>query len=547
MTDKKKKKGRPQAPTTLRIGLYDPGMTPLHRAGLGGLAATLLNLSKDNAPGSWTVERDHVELDWSEEGGPGELLDFVLQEGLKIDDTYGIIDFPAFKNRLGASPSLEARLTIQGAMMGTMLQHGKSRSLGSERLLVLDPERHASPRSYRPMEKFNHQGTAQDLSKALGAKGSDTVRIAGWAYPGAVEKHPGKSWSRMEMSASALLCLCFAPVGTFSFPVRSRLRKSMRSGALIIPMVKDLLRFARVRRQMAGFDAATLQVSSAADAGLMIAVAMHDGMRRAHTRGHEFLTLMTFGVQVWASQQKTRTEVIVMSTPEPRALAIYAHCAQLPQFQTRHVKGKKGYFYATSPVREAISDALAEGRRWYDGVAEAYIRADSSTRAAFHYHTERTGLHAMTQFSQSLYDNERLFVEVCHRAMNQIYGSLGSRAEANQTDFSAKAKTEMTKIRSSLLRAKNADTLRDALIQFWSKASRQKVATNLALKRSVQLEEDGSSQELPGWQVILPMLRDEEWRHARNLALVALISYGGVAQSSDEDDTEEVEDAEETS
>lgn len=538
-----------EPPTSLRIGLFDPGMTPLHRAGLGGLAATLQRLVEKDFPGSWVVEEDHITLEW-EKDKTETFFEQLLLKGLEIQkpESVGIIDFPALRDRLGVSASYEARLVHQEALMGTLLQHGKSRSLDSAKFLVLDPDNQKQQKSYRPMLDFNHRQQASAIVKALKPSGSSTVSIVGWAYPGAVEKHPGKSWSRMETSAGEFLALCFAPVGTLSFKVRSRLSGQRHAYALVVPVVSDLKRFGRFRSQFARFDAAQFHVSSPSDAGLMIASAMHMGLAQARHRHHQFLQVMTFGTQPWASQQKTRTKVMYLTIPEERTLALYRFVVSLIEFQPQLRKGKNNStFYSISPVREAITEALAEGKPWYAGLVDAYIAADSSLRNVFHYMNERRGLHAMINHPESLEQQERLFIEVCHNAMRQIYGSVAGRTKEANTDFGRKAEVEMTKIRSSLLRAKNEDTLRDALVEFWAKASREKVRSNSALrKKIVTTNEEGEEVERSGWEVLLPMLDNKNWRKARQLALLSLLSYSGVEQP-DEDDTQDTAESDDSS
>ncbi len=530
-------------PTSLKIGLYDPGMTPLHRAGLGGLAASLLSLKVSDYPGQWDVQETYVELTW-EEGKANEFFEKLLSEGLAIQDpkSIGIIDFPAFKNRLGHSASYEARLAYQDALMGTFLQHGKSRTLGSEKVLVLDPEAQKRQRSYRPMESFKHQQQAKDIVGALSPKGTNDIRIAGWAYPGAVEKHPGKSWSRMEVSVGAFVALCFAPVGTFSFKVVSNIDRKRRAYALVVPVVSDLKRFGRFRRRFAKFDASQMYVSSASDAGLMIAAAMHSGFEFASRQRQEFLQVMTLGTQPWASQQKTRTKVMYINEPDERTLSLYRFVMGLAQFQPKKIQGKNGYFYAISPVREAITEALAEGVPWYESVIDTYTSADSELRNRFHQY-EQGGLSAMIEYPESLSQREKLFVEVCHKAMGQLYWSVRERGEAQGTNVDRKLEVELTKIRSSLLRAKNEDTLRDALVDFWAKASRDKVQQNSVLGRTIKVQnKSGEVLEMSGWEVILPMLEDQNWKKARQLALIALLSRSTRSSSDgDEEDLSEEE------
>ena len=64
----------------LTIDLFEPGMSPLHRAGLGGLACTLRWIEEtgepiERPPGSWTVDDRAVTLRWgAARRGPAAFL-----------------------------------------------------------------------------------------------------------------------------------------------------------------------------------------------------------------------------------------------------------------------------------------------------------------------------------------------------------------------------------------------------------------------------------------------------------------------------------------
>jgi CRISPR-associated protein Cas8a1/Csx13 len=86
-------------------------------------------------------------------------------------------------------------------------------------------------------------------------------------------------------------------------------------------------------------------------------------------------------------------------------------------------------------------------------------------------------------------------------------GKLGQRATSEHTSFSSLANKEAEKLRTSLARCKNAETLRETIIDFWSRA--------------------GSNRSLRGKGLadLLRLFDDSNWKKARDLALLALISY----------------------
>ena len=120
----------------LVIGLGDPGMTPLLRAGLGGLAASLRATALDQAPkaqwpspvllgpGVATVEPERVTLTWGK-GSREEVLEALFAASFRISKPYGLIDLPgAYDPQRPPAPALG--VAMQTALKKTFLQHGKT-------------------------------------------------------------------------------------------------------------------------------------------------------------------------------------------------------------------------------------------------------------------------------------------------------------------------------------------------------------------------------------------------------------------------------------
>jgi len=62
-------------------------------------------------------------------------------------------------------------------------------------------------------------------------------------------------------------------------------------------------------------------------------------------------------------------------------------------------------------------------------------------------------------------------------------------------------------MRTALVRSKNAETLRETVVDFWSRAG-----TNEGLQGDGLLK-------------LLPLFNEKNWRRTRDLALLALVSY----------------------
>lgn len=110
---------------------------------------------------------------------------------------------------------------------------------------------------------------------------------------------------------------------------------------------------------------------------------------------------------------------------------------------------------------------------------------------------------------------ERTFIAACHEAWRRRLGKLGERSRRENTSFPALVNREQEKLRVALSRCKNAATLRETVVDFWSRA--------------------GSVKELHDhWQEVLALLDERNWRKGKDLALLALASYKPA--SRDEED-----------
>lgn len=107
-------------------------------------------------------------------------------------------------------------------------------------------------------------------------------------------------------------------------------------------------------------------------------------------------------------------------------------------------------------------------------------------------------------------ESERLFIRVCHESWRKRMGKLGARAlneSLGDAGFRRLAGKEAERLRTSLAHSKNADTLRETVIDFWARSGVNEF-----------LQGDG-------WAKLLPLFSEKNWRKAKDLALLALISY----------------------
>src|SRR5262249_41890462 len=128
---------------------------------------------------------------------------------------------------------------------------------------------------------------------------------------------------------------------------------------------------------------------------------------------------------------------------------------------------------------------------------------------------ERGGLHAMIS-DESMWDTtgEHLLVQAVHEALGGRYGQIAKENQKNPVAMKHRFRGEYDRWGLAFAGAKTPDHFRKVLCDLLSRAGQ-----NAVLQKQ--------------WQQVLPMIRAENWQHARDLALLALCSYPG----RDEPDT----------
>lgn len=493
--------------------LHRPGMTALHRVGLAGLYMTLDAFDRDadakeelaEAGLGWTLEERRVTLDFDDEQ-TDKALRKLMELAFQLDG--GFFRLPGLER--GTPPTLEQKWLLYQALLGTFLQFGPHRPTGKKDALVIEiDEQQMRIPGFAPIQKYRHQEAHKDF---LGKKGAlaEQVELVGWLYPGGSQRHVQWKDSYLEEPAELAFCLLFAPVGAIFFQVASRHSGRKARTALVLPTVSDLRSYSTLRRSLAAKGVLALTAASPTDAALQLAVMAQGQGLAEHLDGP--IRVMAFGIVTWNEKQKSRTASCAVTPAQlpgmanyQRASAIFKNHWQIIKAKTDrkgNVKEPEHAFVRPFTAREIIADNIANRRPWHARFAE--YMTGKETRISLQF--ERKELFQMTQEADYDHPNERIFIQACHEAWRRRLGQLGDRSRREHISFSRLAGGEYEKLRVALARCKNATTLRAALTDFWSRA--------------------GSLPSLQkGWGAILPLLEENDWRKARDLALLALASY----------------------
>jgi CRISPR-associated protein Cas8a1/Csx13 len=163
---------------------------------------------------------------------------------------------------------------------------------------------------------------------------------------------------------------------------------------------------------------------------------------------------------------------------------------------------KSRFFISTSLARGLIGDNIASAREWFRGFA--LLLGSKELARIVRY--ERGGLKQMVEQAHWTNEADKRLVEAVHAAIRNRYGALAAQAKARGENI--RFDREFERMRTGLMRAKNAQTLRAELADLFARGG---------LNRTLQKD----------WKEILPLFSGSDWQRARDLALLGLASYTG--------------------
>lgn len=504
----------------LTLALNHPGLTPMLRAGLGGLASALREiLSIDSPTSKWPapvriadgeaiVEPGEVRLKFGPKG-PVAFFRELLKRSFAIEKP-GVIRLAGTIPSNGEWPAVLAAAQ-QRAYKRTFLQHGSTtKPAEKKKILQFDDGESVHRLELTPFVSFAHQASAMKLIEE--AIDSNSVRLAGWVYPGASQRHVGFPATTCDYHVVEAIAGLFAIIGTVS------LIGAGGRGVLVIPVPVDLLKFAKKRPVLSPRKVSDVTVTGAGDAVLHVQLGLHMADRRSDGTGVGALHAVLFKTLAWAKQQKSRSYTVTLdelSLSELQQYEAIVHSLEhriVARSDEDELDDGDDYFIATSALRGFVTENIANRRKWYHRFAVATV-GEKKPRF-IHYYRERDGLGALYQeerkgliaMEKYLEDHELALVRSVHIALRQRFAQIAEDSSDVKATMVNRFDGEREKWRLAFSGSKTLDQIRAALADLWSRA--------------------GSNKELQeNWQKVLPLLREPNWQAARDLALVALASY----------------------
>ncbi len=515
---------------SLTCDLFAPGMTPLHRAGLGGLVSTLhwidKNLPEAERPlGQWIFDERSVILSWEDDERAKPFFDRLFNLAFQIQE--GLIHLPGQYGEL--PPPLEVRAALHEGLLLSFYAHGPT-SRGSETAIESTYKVDDKPVSYRylPLSWYKHQNTqgrgkGKDGSALMVDSLTEQIGLTSALFPGAIQRHAAHPASQATQSAELALPLLFAPVGTMALKaggkkVNDRGNRKFKSGAaLLIPDLNTLSKAEYFLPTIIPRNVRDCQIANVADAALQAEIRL----RSRNLLDHETLSGLRC---VWCcptdwnsrlQPPSAVTEVSIDTTDTALDQFEVAMAGLTPPSPRKNKKGE--YFWPKSYTRPFIAENLTSGRRWYAGFSRLMTAKDQTMKKPKPIRDflkfEKGGLYTMTEEIQWDHPGEEIIVRAVHEAMRRRYGRIAAENARNQAAMKNRMTREYERQRLAFVGAKTANALRHALADLWSRAG-----SNSALRQA--------------WPRVLPLLGNEKWQLTRDLALIALASYQGKEQEN---------------
>jgi CRISPR-associated protein Cas8a1/Csx13 len=508
----------------LSIGLFDPGMTHLHRVGLAGLFMTLSALEK-RSDVDWALASRSVRMSW--DCPTEELFTWLLSNafGFRKD---GLVDFAAHRSLRLSDLN---RVHLHKALLDSFLQHNKQNKIpkGATRRLVLDLDGKPVFLEYRPMlTSYAHADAAKILVNSRGRLRAG-ITVKGWLFLGAAQRHTAWQATEVKEPPSRALCLLFAPAAALYYRLYHRglvgRRDRRLDVAVVLPHLTDLSSYARSYERYLRSPVDRLHADGLSDAALNALLTLKAGSALGEL-GVTGCTVITMGTAPWSSQQRTRTGVLDLEDVSAERVDSFEYAIRsLPNRvvikQDRPTAARpfpeSHFFVAASSVRGLVAENIVHGRDWFAGFT-SLMRSKEQAKAVFY---ERGGLRKMVEEYREQGKIERHFIEAVHDAVRNRYGALAARAK--QLGENIRFDREFERMRTGLLRAKNRATLRAEIADLLARGG-----LNQSLRKN--------------WPDILPLVTGPDWQRARDLALLALASYTG--RGAQEIEATRVEDSE---
>ncbi|VEP14465.1 CRISPR-associated protein Csx13 [Hyella patelloides LEGE 07179] len=531
--------------TELTLSIFDPNTLLPHRAGIAGLALALSVINPDDVPFSWEVTEDTVSLSWDSEKTSDKFAVLsLMQQTYRIQDGY--LDVPAL------NLDQQGKYTFSEGVARSFLQHGSQRIQNKNPVnltFLVDEGQPEISHSFQKLEecyfardevcfkarkKIYDEALAQyekdkleydkekknrktdkkkpkkprlkqpfeGLQEAFNTKGKFEVEISvkGANLPGLVECF---AHGYYQESPEGWLALLFLPLAC-SFYQLSKNHSGYRS-AVVIPEVKNIFEWVKRRKIYSGSTYRNFRSSSAGESGLRFLL-QEKLIEDNKLWRVDYCEVYQLGKQQWDGSQSYLKQAVYRVQVDDEILDLYDSARQFfkPQIRTND-KGET--WLAISQVLPWLCDNLITGKPWYLGFYEFQKQNKLY---------ERKGLVSMSQYLDAL---EQTFFDAVRGAFSSFLREqiIQAQKQGRKLDYPQVTNKIINRLQRPSTQQDFAKTMVDFLSRYRSKSTR------------------GVGAEIYQW-----LHKDNQWKQARDLALLAIASYTGKGKDGKSEIPEEV-------
>lgn len=476
--------------TQIILSIFDPNTLLPHRAGIAGLALAIDAINPSDVPFQWNVTEDEVKLSW--ECSDKEAVLSLLGHTYHLVDGY--LDPPALN--LGQ----QEKYTFTEGIITTFLQHNQQRTLKKQSIslsFLIDEGQPEISRSFRPVEDCYY---TKDFQKAFNPKGAlkEKIPLKGQHLPGLVECFVHGTY---QESPEGFLALIFLPLACNYYQL-----PGYRS-AVVIPEVKNLTEWVKRRKKNPGSSYRDFRSSSSGESALRFL--LQDKLIEDNQNFRvDYCEVYQLGKQQWDGQQKYLKQAVYRVRVNDEILDLYDSAFQFfkPQVRTNE-KGET--WLSISKILPWLCDNLITGKPWYLGF---YDFCKQNNNKIY----ERQGLVKMSQYLDAL---EQTFFDAVQGAFSSFLREqiIQAQKQGRNLDYPQVTNKVINRLQRPSTQQDFAKTMVDFVTRHRSKATR------------------GVGPEIYQW-----LHKDNNWRKARDLALLAIASYTGKGKDGKSEIPEEV-------
>ncbi|MEB3190868.1 MAG: type I-MYXAN CRISPR-associated Cas8a1/Cmx1 [Snowella sp.] len=483
--------------TTMNLSLFNPNSLLPHRAGVAGLALALSGIDAKEAPLQWEVTESDINLSWN--CSDKEAIQWLIEQTYQIKDGY--------LNVKALSLDEQSRYIFTDGITTTFLQHSKQRSLDKNTQLknfTIDEGQPEIQINYRPLLSCYY---TSDFKEAFDNKGKfkKSIPLKGHHLPGLVEDFANGAY---QESPESYLSLLFLPIACQYFRLPGFL------SALVIPSVTHLKAWVKRRKQATGKTVQKLtpygqfRANGAGESALRFLL-QEKLIEDSQAFRVNYCEVYRLGKQPWDGNQSYLKQEVYRVHVTDQVLELYQNAWQLFPSVVRTTQDKDGErtWLAPSKVLPWIADNLIANKRWYEGFFE-FRKANEIY--------ERKGLNQMTHYLEPL---EQTFFDAVQGAFS-VYLSKKLGQYDRALDYQGYSRI-VDKVIYRLQSPNNQQQFASALVNF------------LSQYRSSAGKDKGP--EIYQW-----LHRDQNWRKARDLALLAIATYEGKNKQGETEVLEEI-------